>query len=105
MTITQAETQALFRKFGAPLAPYALSSPQRRGGAEVMVKALWTAMIAGPEAEAETWKVLQEQAHLADEDLQAVKDCYYQKMKPVVSDEQLAALRERYRVKENGDAK
>jgi hypothetical protein len=97
--ISQAAIQALFHRFAAPLAPYVMSSPQRRGGAEVMVRALWTAMIAGPEAETETWKVFQEQAHLADEDLQAVKDCYYQKMRPVVSEGQLAALRERYGVK------
>lgn len=70
-----------------------------------MVRALWTALIAGPAAEAETWKVFQEQAHLAEEDLQAVKDCYYQKMKPVVSDGQLASLRERYRVKKKGDTR
>ena len=99
MPITQTKIQALFNRFGAPLAPYALSSPERREGAEVMVKALWTALIAGPEMEEETWKVFKEQAHLEDEDLQAVKDCYYQKMKPLVSDQQLAALRDRYRVK------
>ena len=99
MPITQAEVQALLNKFGAPLAPYALSSPKRKGGAEVMVKALWTALIAGPEMEETAWKVFKEQAHLADEDLQAIKDCYYQKMKPQVSEEQLALLRERYRVK------
>jgi len=99
MPITQAEVQALFNRFGAPLATYALSSSERKGGAEVMVKALWTALIAGPEAEEVVWRIFTERAHLAAEDLQAIKDCYYQIMKPVIGEKDLAALREQYMVK------
>jgi hypothetical protein len=97
--MTETEVQALFKKFGAPLAPEAQSA-ERRSGAVVIVKALWAALIAGPVMEEETWKMLNEVGHLPEEELQAIKDCYYQKMKPLVSDEQLAALRERYDVKQ-----
>jgi hypothetical protein len=105
VSITEAEVQALLNRFLAPFAPYALSSRRHRGRARVMIKTLWTALIAGPDGEAKAWRLLTEKAHLAAEDLQTIKDCYYQKMKPRVSEEQLAALRERYRVKKNGDTK
>lgn len=96
----QAEVQALFRKFAAPLAGYAATSAQRQKGAEFMVRTLWTAMIAGPEMEEETWKAFQKHAHLDGESLQSIKDLYFQKMKPVVTEEQLAGLRERYRLRQ-----
>lgn len=68
----------------------------------MLVQSLWIALIAGPEMEEETWKVFKNQANLDDDLLQSVKDIYFQKMKPVVSAEQLAGLRERYRRQENG---
>ena|SRR5438132_12011343 len=95
----QAEVQALFRKFAAPLAGYAAIPVQRKEGAEFMARTLWTALIAGPEMEEETWKVLKKHAHLDDDSLQAIKDVYFQKMKPVVSEEQLAGLRATYRLR------
>ena len=54
----QAEAQALFRKFTAPLAGYGATSPARKELAEMLARNLWTAMIAGPEMEEETWKIL-----------------------------------------------
>jgi hypothetical protein len=95
----QAEVQALFRKFAAPLAGYAATSANRKEGAEFMARTLWTALIAGPEMVEETWKTFQAHAHLDDESLQAIKDLYFQKMKPVVNEEQLGGLRERYRLR------
>lgn len=53
----QAEVQTLFRKFAAPLAGYAATSPARKELAEMLARNLWTALIAGPEMEEETWKV------------------------------------------------
>lgn len=94
----QAEVQALFRKFAAPLAGYAATSAQRKDGAEFMARTLWTALIAGPEMEEETWKAFQAHAHLDDESLESIKDMYFQQMKPIVSETQLAGLRERYRL-------
>jgi hypothetical protein len=94
--MNQAEVQDLFRKFAAPLAPYAATSPARKEGAVFLVRSLWTAMIAGPEMEEETWKVFQTTGKLDEEAVQSIKQVYFDKMKPVVSDEQLAALRQRY---------
>ncbi len=98
--MTETEIQALFKKFGAPLAPYAQTSAERRDLAVVIVKALWGAFITGPAMEEETWEMFKEHGSLKDAELQAIKDCYYQKMKPLVSDAQLAALRKRYDIKQ-----
>ena len=95
----QAEVQALFQKFAAPFAGYAATSVQRREGAEFMARTLWTALIAGPEMEEQTWKAFKTHAHLDDDSLQVIQQLYFDQMKPVVSEEQLAALRERYRVR------
>jgi len=95
----QTEVQALFWKFAAPLADYAAISAKRREGAEFMARTLWTAMIAGPEMEEEMWKILKTTGHLGDDSLQVIKDLYFEQMKPVVSEDQLTGLRERYRVR------
>jgi len=94
----QAEVQALFRKFAAPLAGYAATSPARKELADMLARNLWTALIAGPEMEEETWKVLKTTGKLDDDSLQVIQQLYFEQMKPVVSDGQRAALRERYRV-------
>ena len=93
------EVQTLFRKFAAPLAGYAATSPARKELAEMLARNLWTAMIAGPEMEEETWIVFKKQANLDDDSLQPIKELYFEQMKPAVPDEQLAALRLRYRVR------
>ena len=98
----QAEVQALFRKFTAPLADYAATSVQRKEGAEFMARRLWTALIAGPEMEEEIWKVLKITGKLDDNSIQSIKDLYFQQMKPVVSEDRLLAFRERYRVRRKG---
>jgi hypothetical protein len=95
----QAEVQVLFRKFAAPLAGYAATSAKRKEGADFLARTLWTAMIAGPEMEQETWKVLKTTGKLNDESLQVIQQLYYDQMKPVVNEEQLAGLRERYRLR------
>jgi predicted nucleic acid-binding protein len=101
MTMSQAEVQALFRQFGSPLAQYASTSPDRQELAEMLITNLWSAMIAGPQVEEETWSVLKTKAHLSDEHLEPIREVYYQQMKPTVSEEQLAALRLRYKAHEN----
>jgi hypothetical protein len=97
--MTDADMQELLREFAAPLAPYAATSPERKDLADVMVRLLWAAMIAGPEMEAETWKSFREIAHLPEAGLKAIQNCYHQQMKPVVSPEQLEALRKRFGVR------
>jgi hypothetical protein len=96
-----AEVQILFRRFAAPLATYAAISAKRREGAEIMARTLWTALIAGPEMEEATWKILRTNGKLDDDSLRAIKKMYYEQMKPVVKEEQIASLKERYRVREN----
>ena len=95
----QTEAQILFRKFAAPLAGYAATSPARKELAEMLARNLWVAMIAGPEMEEETWKVFKSQANLDDDSLQVIQQLYYEQMKPVVSMGHLADLRLRYRVR------
>lgn len=95
----QAEVQALFRKFAAPLAGYAATSAARKDLAEMLARNLWMAMIAGPELEEETWQVFKKHAKLDDDSLQPIKELYFDEMKPVVSEEQRAALRVRYRLR------
>ena len=95
----QAEVQTLFRKFAAPLAGYAATSRERKELAEMLARNLWTAMIAGPEMEEETWKVLRTTGKLNDDSLQPIKELYFEQMKPVVTDEQIVALRQRYRLR------
>jgi hypothetical protein len=95
--VDHADVQALFRKFAAPLAGYAATSPARKELAKMLARNLWMAMIAGPEMEEETWKVFKKHANLDDDSLQPVKELYFEQMKAVVTDEQLADLRQRYR--------
>jgi hypothetical protein len=97
--MAQAEVRDLLRKFAAPLSHYASTSCARKENAEFMVRTLWTVMIAGPEMEEETWKAFREIGHLPDGELKAIQDCYHHQMKPVVTSEQLAALRRRYGLK------
>jgi|GEM_PF-2536229 len=95
----QAEVQTLFRKFAAPLAGYAASSPARNELAEMLARNLWMAMIAGPEMEEETWKVFKTTGKLDDDSLQPIQQMYIEQMKVVVNDEQLVALQQRYRLR------
>ena len=96
--MNQEEAQALFQKFAAPLAPH-VTSADRKESAESLVRSLWLALLTGPEIEEALWKGLKDTAKLDDDLIEAVKQCYEEKMKPVVSAEQLAALRQLYQVK------
>src|SRR5713101_6990001 len=100
----QAEVQALFRRFTAPLAGYAATSSARKELAEMLARNLWTAMIAGPEMEEETWKVLKTTGKLNDDSLQVIQQLYFDQMKPAVSDEELADLRQRYQLRRKEQA-
>jgi len=94
--VNQEEAQALFRKFAAPLSPY-VTSPGRKEAAEMLVRSLWLALVTGPEIEEAVWTGLKD-TNMDDDSIEALKQCYEDKMKPVVSGEQLAALRQRYKV-------
>jgi hypothetical protein len=96
--MTDKEVNDLLQEFAAPLSPY-VTSPDRETSAKALVETLWLAMITGPEIEEETWKTLKTKGNLDDDLLDSIRTCYYEKMKPVVSAEQLAALRDRYKVR------
>lgn len=49
--------------------------------------------------EEETWKVFKTSGKLDDDSLQVIQQLYFEQMKPGVNEEQLAALRERYRLR------
>ena len=93
----QAEVQALFRKFSTPLADYGATSAARKELAEMLARILWRAMIAGTETEEEIRNVLKSTRKLGDDSLQAIQQLYFNQMRPLVSEEQIAALRERRR--------
>ncbi len=95
----QTNVQTLLRKFAAPLAAYAATSPERKELAEMLVRNLWTAMIAGPEMEEETWNVFKTIGELDDDSIQMIQKLYSDQMKPVVSNEQLADLRQQYQLR------
>ena len=92
----QTEVQMLFQQFAAPLTSYAAISTERKQLAEMLCRNLWTAMIAGPDAEDETWRMLRIEGNLDRDSLEPIQQCYYEQMKPSVSQEQLVALRAKY---------
>jgi hypothetical protein len=104
MKMDQTKVQSLFRKFAAPLAGYAATSPERKELAEMLARNLWTALIAGPEMEEETWNILKSTGKLDADSLQAIQELYCEQMKPVVTDEQLVDLRQRYQLKRKEQA-
>src|SRR4029077_3865722 len=95
--MNQEEAQALFQKFAAPLAPY-VTSAGRIETAESLARSLWLALVTGPEIEETVWKGLRDTARLDDDLIEALKQCYEEKMKPVDSGARHAALRQRYKV-------
>jgi hypothetical protein len=88
----QSDIQKLFIGFAAPLFGFAALGGRKKS-VEELARNLWVAMLAGNEAEEQMWTSLAD----ADADLcDTVKRCYFEEMKPLVSKEQLAALRQRY---------
>jgi hypothetical protein len=100
----QAKVQALFRKFSSGLADYAATSPERKELAEMLARNLWTAMIAGPEMEQETWRVLKTTGKLNDDSFRVVEQLYFDQIKPALSEHELADLRQRYQLKRKEQA-
>ena len=90
------EIPALFRRFAAPLAGYAATSPERKQLAEMLARNLWTAMIAGPEMEDEVWQAFRSVGQMDDKSIEPIQELYIEKMKTVVTAEQIAFLRMRY---------
>jgi len=96
--LTDREAQELFAKFAAPVFRAAKSPPQRKG-AQRLAQALWLSLVTGPEIEEAVFQSLKEVYGLAAEDLAIIKERYYREMKPSITEEELQALKARYKVK------
>lgn len=88
----ESNIQEIFVRFASPLCGFAALGG-RKESVEELARNLWMAMLAGTEAEEQMWASLAQ----ADADLcETVKICYFEEMKPLVSVDDLAALRQRY---------
>lgn len=95
----ESEVLTLFRKFAEPLASYAAISAERKDWAETLSRYLWKALIVGAQAEDAMWNVLTTEGKGDAEQLEPIQTCYYERMKPSVSQDQLVVLRAKYRVR------
>lgn len=96
--LTDREAQELFARFAAPVFR-AAKSPSQRKGAQRLAQALWLALVTGPEVEEAVFQGLEEVGGLEAEDLLIIKERYYSEMKPSITEEELQALKARYKVK------
>jgi hypothetical protein len=97
-SLTDAEAQYLFAKFAAPLFR-AAKSPSQRTGAQRLAQWLWLALVTGADIEAFVFQELEKVGKLEAEDIQIIKDRYYNEMKPSITQAELQALKARYQVK------
>lgn len=96
--LTDQEAQELFARFAAPVFR-AAKSPSQRKGAQRLAQVLWLALVTGPEIEDAVFQSLKEVDGLEAEDLALIKERYCSEMKPSITEEELWALKERYKVK------
>ena len=88
----QKEVQATFLRFATPLTTLVALGADKEAATELS-RNLWMALIGGPDVEEHVFAAMRE----TSSDLYDVLHrCYTEQMKPQVSDEELAALRERY---------
>ncbi len=88
----QQEVQAAFKRFAAPLMAF-VSLGADQAAANELSRNLWLAMIGGPDIEKKVFDAMRESSSELHDVLHR---CYIEQMKTQVSDEELAALRERY---------
>jgi hypothetical protein len=96
--VTDREAQELFARFAAPVSR-AAKSPSQRKGAQRLAQTLWLALVTGPEIEDAVFQSLEETGSLGSEDIAIIKERYYSEMKPSITQEELRALKERYKVR------
>jgi hypothetical protein len=97
-SLTDREAQELFARFAAPVFR-AAKSPSQRKGAQRLAEALWLALVTGPEIEEAVFQSLEGVGGLEAEDLAIIKERYYAEMKPSITEEELQALKARYKVR------
>lgn len=99
--LTDQEAQELFARFAAPVFR-AARSPSQRKGAQRLAQTLWLALVTGPEIEEAVFQGLEGVGGLKAEDLAIIKERYYSEMKPSITEEELRALKQRYKVRKRG---
>ncbi len=65
----------------------------RKESVEELARNLWMVLLAGEQAEEQMWASL---AQTNVDFCETVKHCYLEEMKPLVAEEELSALRQRY---------
>jgi hypothetical protein len=97
MQMDEKEVKSLYQRFASPLDSYA-TSPVRKQYTEYLAQLLWKVMIVGHDAEWDAWRSLREVGQMDDSVIEAVVELYNEQMLPLVSEHELAALREHYHV-------
>jgi uncharacterized protein YodC (DUF2158 family) len=97
MRMDETEIKLLYQKFASPLDSYA-TSPVRKQYVEHLVQLLWRAMIFGHDAKWDAWKFMRGVGQMEDSVIEAMLELYHEQMCPLVSEHELAALREHYHV-------
>jgi len=97
MSMDEKEIRSLYQKFASPLDSYA-TSPVRKQYIEHLVHLLWRAMIFGHEAKWDAWEFMRGDGQMKDSVIEAMRELYHEQMLPLVSEHELAALREHYHV-------
>jgi len=98
--LTDQEVQRLFDKFAAPLFQV-VKSPAQARAAQQIARVLWQALVTEPDHEAFFFQTLSKAVGISGEDLTVIKDRYYWEMKPRITEKELQALKEHYRVRRN----
>jgi len=64
-----------------------------------LAQALWLALVTGPGIEEAFFQSLEGTGQLDSEGLAIIKERYYNEMKPSITEAELQALKERYKVR------
>jgi hypothetical protein len=78
-------------------APGSLQSLKFAAVRDRLAAHLWWAMIAGPEAEKESWDTALREYGLRMDQQELVRRCYYERMRPRINNWQLTQLRQHFR--------
>jgi len=91
--MNEQQVQELYLRFAAPLASFVRLGTDVEA-TEQLARNLWTAMVAGPEAEQQMWDQLQaSRSELVD----VLRICYDEQMRPVVDEATWQKLQDWYR--------
>jgi hypothetical protein len=101
--LTNQQIQELFDRFAAPLFQ-AAGSPRQKEAAEQVAQVLWQALVTEPDHEELFFQTLHKAVGVSDQDLEIIKDRYYWEMKPKITEDELRALKEHYRVRRSGES-